>query len=88
MEDKQTRQLKELQTDFFTTLFSKPKSKRKRPLVRQITHNGITKKWLEDGKGNFIDFVGKPKYAHWLLMEENETPRQFVVRLIDEGYFK
>ena len=79
--------LNELATDFFTIMFEKPKRKKLRPLVKQITYKGITKKWAEDGEGNFLDFIGKPRYAYYILVKEGESNIEFVKRLIDENYF-
>ena len=84
MEDKK---LNELATDFFTFMYGKQKKKVLRPLVKQMTYKGITKKWTEDGQGNFLDFVGKPKYDYVFAHKGNETNVEFVKRLIDEGMF-
>ena len=85
MDDKK---LNELANDFFTTMFSKTKKKRLKPLVKQITYKGITKKWTEDGQGNFLDYVGKPKIVYDFAKEENETIIDFTKRMIDNGTFK
>ena len=74
--------------DLANELFGCVKAKRLKPLTKQITHKGITKKWLEDGKGNFLEFVGKPKYDYNLLVEQGESNIEFVKRLIDKGYFE
>lgn len=82
------KQLNELANDFFTTMFGKPKKKKLRPLVKQITYKGITKKWTEDGQGNFLDFVGKPKYDYVFAHKEGESNIDFVKRMIEEGSFE
>ena len=81
------RDLKELERDIMV-LFQKPKKKRLRPFVKQITYKGITKKWYEDGQGNVLDFVGKPKIVFDIAKNENETIEDFVKRYIDNGIFK
>lgn len=80
--------LNELANDLFTTLFAKPKRKVLRPLVKRLTYKGITKKWSEDGQGNFLDYVGKPKIDYDFAKEENESIVDFTKRMIDEGVFK
>lgn len=82
------KKLNELANDFFTTMFSKPKKKRLRPLVKQITYKGITKKWTEDGQGNFLNYVGKPKIVYDFAKKENETIVDFTKRMIDNETFK
>lgn len=81
--------LNELANDFFSFVYGKPTPKKRlRPLVKQITYKGITKKWSEDGNGNFLDYVGKPKIAYDIAKKENETIEDFTKRMIDEGVFK
>lgn len=82
------KELNDLAKDFITTMFGKPKKKRLRPLVKRLTYKGVTKKWYEDGQGNFLDFVGKPKIVYDFACKEGETITDFVKRLIDEGTFK
>jgi hypothetical protein len=84
MEDKK---LNEVANDFFTFLYGKPKKKILRPLVKQLTYKGITKKWTEDGQGNFLDYVGKPKIVYDIAKKESETIEDFTKRMIDEGIF-
>lgn len=81
-------QLNELAIDVFTTMFGKPKKKKLMPLVKQITYKGITKKWTEDGRGNFLDYVGKPKIVYDIAKNEDENIIDFTKRMIDEGVFK
>ncbi len=81
------KDLKELERDIMA-LFQKPKKKRLKPFVKQITYKGITKKWYEDGQGNVLDFVGKPKIVFDIARNKNETIEDFVKRYIDEGIFK
>lgn len=76
--------LTELANDVFTTLFAKPKPKRLRPLVKQLTYKGVTKKWTEDGQGNFQDFVGKKKISWEFAHIDGETNIEFVKRMIEE----
>lgn len=83
------KELNQLANDFFLFLQGQPtKKKRLRPLVKQITYKGITKKWSEDGQGNFLDYVGKPKIVFDIARNENETIEDFTKRMIDEGVFK
>lgn len=79
------QELNDLAKDLFSCMSSK--TKRLKPLIKQITYKGITKRWQEDGKGNFLDFVGKPRYDYYMLVKENESNIEFVKRLIDEKYF-
>ena len=79
--------LKALATDLFS-MFSKPKQKKLRPFVNQLTYKGITKKWQEDGNGNFLDYVGKPKIVYDIAKNDNEDIIAFTKRMIDEGTFK
>lgn len=82
------QKLNDLAIDVFSTLFKKPKVKKLRPFVKQMTYKGITKKWYEDGQGNVLDFVGKPKIVYDIAKEDNETIQDFVKRMIDTGTFK
>lgn len=82
---KSEKKLKELQRDLFATLFAKPKKKRLRPFIKQLTYKGVTVKWSEDGNGYFLDFVGKTKLSYEFLVIEGETNKEFVKRMIDEG---
>jgi hypothetical protein len=86
----QDRQLQELANDFMSFLYGgKPKRKRLRPLTKRLTYNGVTIKWTEDGRGNFLDFVGSHKYDYYVgRLNEDESIRDYVKRLIDEGAFK
>lgn len=77
-------QLKELASDLFSTIYAKPKRKRLKPLVKQLTYKGITKKWTEDGQGHFLDFVGKERICYEFAVLEGETNIDFVKRMIDE----
>lgn len=79
--------LKALATDVLS-MFSKPKAKKLRPFVKQLTYKGITKKWYEDSNGNFLDFVGQPKIVFDIARNDNEDIIDFTKRMIDEGVFK
>lgn len=79
--------LKDLATDLFS-MFSKPKQKKLRPFVKQLTYKGVTKKWYEDNYGNVLDFVGKPKLVFDIAKNDNEDVIDFTKRMIDEGVFK
>jgi hypothetical protein len=76
------KELNELAADFFATMFSKPKKKILRPLVKQLTYKGVTKKWTYDGI--FINFVGGRSIDFELAKQDGETIRDFVKRKIDE----
>lgn len=69
-------------------IFAKPKQKKLRPFVKQVTYKGITKKWYEDDNGNFLDYIGKPKIDFYIATNENENIIDFTKRMIDEGVFK
>lgn len=79
---KEEKQLKALQQDLMQTLFGVKKAKRLRPLVKQLTYKGITKKWTYDG--TFINFVGGRSICFDLAKQGEETIKDFVKRYIDE----
>ena len=79
--------LKELEHDVMS-MFVKPKQKKLRPFVKQLTYKGVTKKWYEDNYGNVLDFVGKPKLVFDIAKNDNEDIIAFTKRMIDEGTFK
>ena len=85
---KDEQRLNELAQDFFTTMFGAKKQKKLRPLVKQLTYKGVTKKWTTDGNGNFLDYIGKPRISYEFGKNENETIEEFTKRLIEEGVFK
>ena len=76
-------QLNELAADLMGTLFAKPKQKRMRPLIKQTTHRGVTKKWIYNGGGDF-QFVGGKGYDLSLAARDGESIVDFVKRKIDE----
>lgn len=61
----QDAKLKTLANEVMTTLFAKPKQKKLRPLVKQLTYKGITKKWTYDG--TFLTIVGAGHSYDWEL---------------------
>lgn len=79
--------LKELAHDVMS-MFAKPKQKKLRPFVKQLTYKGVAKKWYEDNDGNVLDFIGKPKLLFDLAKNDNEDVIDFTKRMIDEGVFK
>ena len=79
---KEEKQLKELQQDLMQTLFGVKKTKRLRPLVKQLTYKGITKKWTYDGA--FINFVGGRSICFDLVKQGDEDVKDFIKRYIDE----
>lgn len=85
---KSEERLKKLESDLLTILFMKPKKKKLRPFTKQLTYKGVTAKWIEDGNGYFLDFVGKVKLSYEFLVMEGETNKEFVKRMIDEGRVK
>lgn len=61
-------ELKELANEFVTFLYGKTKRKKLRPLVKQLTYKGVTKKWTFDG--TFLNIIGTKKSYDWELYKE------------------
>lgn len=78
---KQEQKLNDLEKEIMK-MFSKPKTKRLKPLVKQLTYKGVTKKWTYDGA--FINFVNGGSYDFEIAKLEGETISDFVKRKIDE----
>ena len=77
------RDLQNLANDLWSTMFTTPKKKRLRPLVKQLTYKGRTVKWTFDGAG--VKFVKGPTYDWNFARQGDETVEDFVKRMIDEG---
>ena len=81
-------ELNDLLQDFVSFLGTEQKKKttRKRPLVKQLTYKGITKKWKFNGIE--LDIVGGKSYDWNFLKEDYETIEVFIKHLIDEEIIK
>lgn len=76
------QKLNELANDFFNFMYGKPKKKKLKPLIKQLTYKGITKKWSYNGSS--LHIVNGKDYE-WCFLEENfKTIEDFIKHLIDE----
>ena len=76
------QKLNELANDFFNFMYGKPKKKKLKPLIKQLTYKGITKKWSFDNV--FIHVVNGNDYDWYILKEDFKTIEDFIKHLIDE----
>ena len=76
------QKLNELANDFFSFMYGKPKKKKLKPLIKQLTYKGITKKWSYNG--NSLHIVNGKDYDWYILKEDFKTIEDFIKHLIDE----
>ena len=62
------QKLNELANDFFNFMYGKPKKKKLKPLIKQLTYKGITKKWSYNGSS--LHIVNGKNYE-WCFLEKD-----------------
>ena len=76
------QKLNELANDFFNFMYGKPKKKKLKPLIKQLTYKGITKKWSYNGSS--LHIVNGKNYEWCFLEKDFKTIEDFIKHLIDE----